>query len=143
MEINSNLDIITEFKLLAKKLQSDDRLVYLDQARKVNDMDQELQALISKLNQVQLDYRVEAVKEDKDEEKIDRLYNEYMDLYDRIMANDSMKQYTECKNEADSLRNYINAIITAAFEGGDPMIVEMPDVSCTGDCSTCGGSCGN
>ncbi len=141
MEIN-NLDIITEFKLLAKKLQTDDRLIYLEQAKKMNDMDQELQTLISRLNQVQLDYRVEAVRENKDEEKIDRLYNEYMDLYDRIMANDSMQAYNECKTEADKLKNYITAIITSAFEGGDPMLVEMPESTCGGDCSSCGGSCG-
>ena len=58
-------DIILEFKLLAKKLQSDDRLVYLEQAKRMNDMDRELQELISKLNIVQMNYRIEAVKEER------------------------------------------------------------------------------
>lgn len=135
-------DIILEFKLLAKKLQSDDRLVYLEQAKRMNDMDRELQELISKLNIVQMNYRIEAVKEEKNEEKINELYEEYMSIYKEIMANDSMISYNECKNEADNLRAFINAIIDAAFDGGDPMLVEMPAGGCGGDCSSCSG-CSN
>ena len=34
-----NFDIIYEFRLLAKKLQQDDRIVYLEQVKKKMDMD--------------------------------------------------------------------------------------------------------
>ena len=68
-------EIIREFKILASKLKKDDTIVYLEQAQKMNDMDQELQDLIGKLNICQMNYRIEAVKEDKDEDKIDALYN--------------------------------------------------------------------
>lgn len=136
-------EIIREFKILASKLKKDDTIVYLEQAQKMNDMDQELQDLIGKLNICQMNYRIEAVKEDKDEDKIDALYNEYMDLYNQIMANDSMVEYNNCKTEADRLKAYITAIINAAFNGGDPMIVEMPAGGCSGDCSGCSGCSGN
>ena len=132
-----NMDIIMQFRLLAKKLQSDDRLIYLEQAKKMNDMDEELQDLIGKLNVCQMNYRVEAVKEDKDEDKINAYYEEYMYLYNQIMANESMASYNQCKTEADNLRTFINAIIDAAFDGGDPMLVEMPATGCSGDCSGC------
>ncbi len=42
---------------------------------------------------------------------------------------------------AEALVNYIDAIINAAMNGGDPMAVQEPSASCTGSCSTCGG-CG-
>lgn len=42
-------EIIREFKILASKLKKDDTIVYLEQAQKMNDMDQELQDLIGKL----------------------------------------------------------------------------------------------
>ena len=48
-----NFDIIYEFRLLAKKLQQDDRIVYLDQVKKKMDMDKELQELIQKFNTMQ------------------------------------------------------------------------------------------
>ncbi len=138
-----NMDIITEFRLLAMKLKTDSRLIYLEQAKRMNDMDEELQALIAKLNEVQMEYRVEAVKAEKDEDRIDSLYNEYMDIYKQIMENDSMVAYNESKTERDQLRRLINAIVDAAFDGGDPMIVELPEGGCSGDCSGCSGCSGN
>jgi len=134
-------DIIYEFKLLAKKLQQDDRVIYLEQAKKMNDMDQELQELIGKFNLVQFNYRTESVKEDRDEAKLEQLNSELIDLYGQIMENDSMKEYNECKTEVDRLTQHIQAIITSALNGGDPMIVELPEGGCSGSCSTCSG-CG-
>jgi len=134
-------DIIYEFKLLAKKLQQDDRVIYLEQAKKMNDMDQELQELIGKFNLVQFNYRTESVKEDRDEAKLEQLNSELIDLYGQIMENDSMKEYNECKTEVDRLTQHIQAIITSALNGGDPMLVELPEGGCSGSCSTCSG-CG-
>ena len=54
------------------------------------------------------------------------------------MNNESMQAYNEAKNEMDSLMQYINAILTTAVNGGDPMTVEEPS-SCSGDCSGCSG----
>lgn len=136
-----NFDIIYEFKLLAKKLQQDDRLIYLDQARKMNDMDQELQDLIGKFNLCQYNYKTELVREPKDDEKLKSLNTELMDLYQQIIANDSMREYNECKAEVDKLTQHIQAIINAAVNGGDPMAVELPSGGCDGNCSGCSG-CG-
>ena len=137
-----NFDIIYEFKLLAKKLQQDDRIIYLEQAKKMNDMDQELQELIGKFNLCQYNYRAEDAKKDKDEAKLSQLYAEITDLYAQIMENDSMKEYNECKTEVDRLTQHIQAIISAAINGGDPMAVELPAGGCSGNCSGCSG-CGN
>ena len=137
-----NFDIIYEFRLLAKKLQQDDRIVYLEQVKKKMDMDQELQELIQKFNLIQFNYRTEAVKEDKDDAKLAEMNNELISVYADIMANEFMVEYNECKTEVDKLTQLIQAIITAALNGGDPMIVEVPEGGCSGSCSSCSG-CGN
>ena len=137
-----NFDIIYEFKLLAKKLQQDDRVIYLEQVKKKMDMDQELQELIGKFNLAQYNYRIEAVKEDKDEAKLEEMNKELISVYSDIMANEFMVEYNECKTEVDKLTQHIQAIITSALNGGDPMLVELPEGGCSGSCSTCSG-CGN
>ncbi|MBQ7902647.1 MAG: YlbF family regulator [Oscillospiraceae bacterium] len=136
-----NFDIIYEFRLLAKKLQQDDRIVYLDQVRKKLDMDQELQDQIQKFNALQYEYRIESAKEVKDEAKLQNINKEIVSLYADIMANEFMVEYNECKDEVDKLTTLVQAIITAAINGGDPMIVEVPEGGCTGSCSSCSG-CG-
>lgn len=135
-------DIINEFKLLAVKLQQDDRVVYLDQVKKKMDMDQELQDLIGKFNLAQYNYRIEAVKEDKDDAKLEKMNNELIKVYSDIMANEFMIEYNECKTEVDKLTQHIQAIITSALNGGNPMLVELPEGGCSGSCASCSG-CGN
>ena len=139
-----NFDVIYELRLLAKKLQQDDRIIYLEQVKKKMDMDKELQELIQKFNTLQYEYRIEAVKEDgaRDDVKVQNLNKELISLYSDIMANEFMMEYNECKNEVDKLTQLVQAIITAAINGGDPMIVEVPEGGCSGCCSSCSG-CGN
>ena len=137
-----NFDIVYEFRLLAKKLQQDDRIVYLEQVKKKMDMDQELQELIKKFNLLQYEYRVEVVKEnEKNEEKLDKINKEMISVYSDIMANEIMMEYNECKNDVDQLTQLIQTIITAAINGGDPMIAQVPEGGCSGSCSSCSG-CG-
>ncbi len=138
-----NFDVIYEFRLLAKKLQQDDRVVYLEQVKKKMDMDKELQEQIQKFNTLQYEYRIEAVKEDgvRDDTKVQNINKEIISLYSDIMANEFMMEYNECKNEVDKLTQLVQAIISAAINGGDPMIVEVPEGGCSGSCSSCSG-CG-
>ena len=139
-----NFDVIYELRLLAKKLQQDDRIIYLEQVKKKMDMDKELQELIQKFNTLQYEYRIEAVKEDgvRDDVKVQNINKELISIYSDIMANEFMMEYNECKNEVDRLTQLVQAIISAAINGGDPMIVEVPEGGCSGSCSSCSG-CGN
>ena len=138
-----NFDIIYEFRLLAKKLQQDDRIVYLEQVKKKMDMDQELQGLIKKFNLLQYEYRVESVKEEgvRDEAKLAQVNKDMISVYSDIIANEFMMEYNECKNDVDQLTQLIQTIITAAINGGDPMIAQVPEGGCSGSCSSCSG-CG-
>ena len=112
------MDCIDLFKRAAMALQTDSRYLAMDQARKMNDKDEELQNLIGEFNLARMD-----------------LNNEY----GKIMADDGMVAYNEAKRDCEALVNYIDAIINTAMNGGDPMTVQEPSASCTGSCSTCGG----
>ena len=133
-------DFITEFKKLCKQLQKEDVIVYLEQARKMNDMDQELQELIGKFNLARFNYNIEANKQEGSDEKVIAEYEkEINELYTQIMENDSMVAYSEAKADVDRLMQHAQAILTCVFNGGAPMLVELPDEGCTGSCSTCSG----
>lgn len=133
-------DFITEFKKLCKQLQMEDVIVYLEQARKMNDMDQELQDLIGKFNLARFNLNIEMNKqEDSDENELRRLDEEISSLYEQIMANDSMMAYNEALNDVNRLKQYVDAVLTATINGGDPMVVQLPEEGCTGSCSSCSG----
>ena len=108
------MDCIDLFKRAAMALQTDSRYLAMDQARKMNDKDEELQNLIGEFNLARMDLN-------------------------KIMADDGMVAYNEAKRDCEALVNYIDAIINTAMNGGDPMTVQEPSASCTGSCSTCGG----
>ena len=61
------------------------------------------------------------------------------ELYNQIMANESMAAYNEAKTEIEKAISYINAIVNTAVNGGDPMTVEEPAGGCSGSCSSCSG----
>ena len=125
------MDCIDLFKRAAMALQTDPRYVILDQARKANDKDEELQNLIGEFNLARMDLNNEIGKSELNE-KVNSLYGQ-------IMGNEGMVAYNEAKRECENLVNYIDAIINTAMNGGDPMTVQEPSASCTGSCSTCGG----
>ena len=76
--------------------------------------------------------------ENADPAKTEALNHRLSEMYTSIMENPCMVNYNEAKAGMDTVLAYINAIITAACNGEDPMLVEEPH-GCTGSCSTCGG----
>ena len=134
------MDCIDLFKRAAMALQTDPRYVILDQARKANDKDEELQNLIGEFNLARMDLNNEIGKNERDDARIAELNEKVNSLYGQIMGNEGMVAYNEAKRECENLVNYIDAIINTAMNGGDPMTVQEPSASCTGSCSTCGGA---
>ena len=114
------MDCIDLFKRAAMALQTDPRYLALDQARKLNDNDEELQNMIGEFNLARMDLNNEIGKSERSDARITEL-NE------------------KAKKDCENLVNYIDAIINTAMNGGDPMTVQEPSASCTGSCSTCGG----
>ena len=132
------MDIIDQVRALALELQKDQRYLVLENARRMNDADEELQQQIGEFNLARIDLNNEISKPEKDADRIAELNDKVRKIYGDIMSNESMVAYNEAKNEVDQLMQYINAILVTAVNGGDPMTVEDPS-SCGGDCAGCSG----
>jgi cell fate (sporulation/competence/biofilm development) regulator YlbF (YheA/YmcA/DUF963 family) len=131
-------DAITMFKEAAAQLQKEEAYLYYAHARQQNDEDMGLQDAIGEFNLVKLELQQSMADENADPAKTEELNRKLSEMYTSIMENPCMVNYNEAKSGMDTLLAYINAIITAACNGEDPMLVEEPH-GCTGSCSTCGG----
>ena len=67
-------DFITEFKKLCVQLQKEDVAIYFEQAKKMNDMDQELQELIGKFNLAKFNMNIEMNKQEGRDEALIKKY---------------------------------------------------------------------
>ena len=67
------MDCIDLFKRAAVALQTDNRYLALDQARKMNDKDEELQNLIGEFNLARMDLNNEIGKTERSEEHTSEL----------------------------------------------------------------------
>ena len=133
------MDCIDLFKRAAMALQTDPRYLALDQARKLNDNDEELQNMIGEFNLARMDLNNEIGKSERSDARISELNEKVNDLYGKIMASEGMVRYNAAKSECEAMVSHIDAIINTAMNGGDPMTVQAPSGGCTGSCSTCGG----
>lgn len=134
-------DAITMFKEAAVQLQKEEIYLALDHTRKTNDEDEALQEIIGEFNLSRIDLNSELSKGDeKDTEKVAALNKKVNELYSQIMENENMKAYNEAKQELEVAAGYINAILSAAVNGEDPMLVQEPqEGGCSGSCSSCSG----
>ena len=132
------MDIIELTRNLAMEIQKDQRYQILDNARRLNDADEELQQQSGDFNLARIDLNNEVSKSDKNADRIAELNEKVQSIYTDIMNNESMQAYNEAKGDVDQMMQYINAILTTAVNGGDPMTVQEPS-SCSGSCSSCGG----
>ena len=112
------MDCIDLFKRAAVALQTDNRYLALDQARKMNDKDEELQNLIGEFNLARMDLNNEIGKTERSDARIAELNEKVNTLYGQIMADEGMVAYNEAKRDCESLVNYIDAIINTAMNGG-------------------------
>ncbi len=84
------MDCIDLFKRAAAALQTDPRYLDLDQARKANDKDEELQNLIGEFNLARMDLNNEIGKSERDDARIAELNEKVNSLYGQIMGNEGM-----------------------------------------------------
>lgn len=132
------MDIIEMTRNLGMEIQKDQRYQILENARRLNDADEELQKQIGDFNLARIDLNNEVSKSDKDADRIAQLNEKVQSIYTDIMNNESMQAYNEAKSDVDQMMQYINSILTTAVNGGDPMTVQEPS-SCSGSCSSCSG----
>lgn len=133
------MDIIELTRELGKALQADERYINMRLARQSSDEDEGLQQAIGEFNLKRMAINNEAQKEDRNEETIKRLNEEFQTVYAKIMANENIQRYNEAKNEFDALLQRITGIIGLCADGEDPETCEYDAAACGGDCSSCGG----
>lgn len=125
---------------LGKEIQSDPRFAALKAAAAKNDADESLQKQMQEMQLLSLKYQQEAGKgEDADSAKIENLQKQYSALYEEIMKNENMEAYSAAASQMEEMAQYISKMIGLFFDGQDPETCEIPDESCTHNCSTCGG----
>ncbi|MBQ6568960.1 MAG: YlbF family regulator [Clostridia bacterium] len=133
------MDVIKAARELGKAIQADERYLKLGEARKLNDEDAELQKLIGEFNLKRMTINQASASEEVDQEKMAKLNEELMALYNTIMDNENMKAYDAAKEEFDSVIHFVETIISGSLEGEDPDEITEHSGGCSGSCSTCGG----
>ena len=137
------MNIIKVFQEAALALQQDPRYLALAEVRRRNDADETLAHLTEEFANTRNALSAELEKEVRDNDLVVELNAKANKLYGELMSYDGIVAYNKAKVEIDQLVAHIDAIITTALEGGDPMTVEPPKPTkpnpCSGDCSACGG----
>lgn len=133
------MDIIELTRELGRTMQADERYIKMRLAQQESDEDEPLQGLIGEFNLKRMAINNEAKKDDRDEETIKRLNEEFRAVYAQIMQNEHMQKYNDAKEEFDALLQRITAIIGLCADGEDPDTCDYDAASCGGDCSSCAG----
>ena len=135
------MTVIEAARELGKAIQADERYAKLMTAKEANDKDDALNALIGKLNLIQMSYQVEAEGE-ANEEKMSAYDKEFREVYTEVMCNENMKNYENARQDVDDMMNYVMQLLSMVVNGEDPATCDpAAQASCSGSCSTCGG-CG-
>ena len=133
------MDMIELARELGRQLQKDERYLAFEAARVASDEDQELQDLIGEFNLKRMAINNEAQKEDRSDEKLQKLNYELREAYTNVMKNENMVKYNETKQALDECVQRVITIITMCAEGENPDTADYDPSACTHDCSTCGG----
>jgi len=133
------MSVIEMARELGKLIQQDERYAEYYRAKAANDADEELQQMIQEFNLKRMQLNSEMSKNDKDGALLSRLDDEIKELYGKIMANGNMTAFNSAKDAMDSMLSQINMIITYSANGEDPATCPSEQVSCGGDCGSCGG----
>ncbi len=135
------MDIIKLTRELGAAIQQDERYLAFTKAREENEKDTELNDLMGQIQMVQMNYQLEASKEEPDSAKMQAFEEEFNTLYTKFMANGKMQAYDAARTEVDEMMNYIMQILSLCVNGADPATCEPEkhDHECGGSCSSCSG----
>ena len=133
------MDIIEMTRELGRALQNDERYIAMMSARQASDEDQALQEAIGEFNLKRMAISNEAQKDDRNEETLQRLNEEFCGVYQKIMENEHMLRYNDAKNEFDALLQRMTGILSLCADGEDPETCDYDAASCGGNCSSCAG----
>ena len=93
---------IEMFKKAAVAMQTDERYIELDAARRANEADEELQNLIGDFNLARMDLNNELSMDERNDERISELNEKINQTYTKVMNHPGMKRYNEAKAAAEA-----------------------------------------
>ena len=135
------MSVIELTRQLGSAIQKDERYLAFAAAKEANEKDEALNALMGEIQMIQMNYQIEASKEEPDSAKMQEFEAEFNAKYEAFMANENMQKYDEARAQVDSMMNYIMQILGLCVNGADPATCEpeQHDHSCDGSCSSCSG----
>lgn len=136
------MDIIKLTRELGAAIQQDERYLAFTKAKQANENDDELNALMGEIQMIQMNYQMEASKEEPDSAKMQEFEAAFNEKYEQFMSNKNMQAYDEARGQVDAMMNYIMQILGLCVNGADPMTCEPQqeqEHSCDGSCSSCSG----
>lgn len=136
------MDIIKLTRELGAAIQQDERYLNFEKAKTANENDAALNELMGQLRLIEMNYQVEASKENPDSAKMQEYEKEFSEAYSQIMMNKNMQAYDEARAQVDSMMNYIMQILALCVNGADPATCEPEpehNHDCGGSCSSCSG----
>ena len=133
------MDVIKAARDLGSAMQSDERFIEYAKLKLELDKDEELQKMVGEFNITRMNIDRINNSEEKNEEEFRVLNLKLREIYDGIMANETMKSYNTAKEAVDKMMNDIMSILQMCSEGADPQTCEIPQGGCTGSCATCAG----
>ena len=135
------MSVIELTRQLGAEIQKDERYLAFAAAKKANEKDEALNALMGEIQMIQMNYQMEASKEEPDSAKMQEFEAEFNAKYEAFMANENMQKYDEARAQVDAMMNYIMQILGLCVNGADPATCEpeQHDHSCDGSCSSCSG----
>ena len=99
-------------------------------AQAAADADDALQGFIGEFNLKRMAISNEAQKEERDDETLRRLNDEFRAVYQKIMENEHMLRYNDAKNEFDALLQQMTGILSLCAEGEDPATCDASSCGC-------------
>ncbi len=136
------MNVIELTRQLGAAIQQDERYLAFAKAKEANEKDEALNALMGEIQMIQMNYQMEASKEEPDSAKMQEFEAEFNAKYEEFMANENMQKYDEARAQVDSMMNYIMQILGLCVNGADPATCEpeqQHEHSCDGSCSSCSG----
>ena len=135
------MSVIELTRQLGAEIQKDERYLAFAAAKEANEKDEALNALMGEIQMIQMNYQMEASKEEPDSTKMQEFEAEFNAKYEAFMANENMQKYDEARAQVDAMMNYIMQILGLCVNGADPATCEpeQHDHSCDGSCSSCSG----
>lgn len=136
------MDIIKLTRELGAAIQQDERYLAFTKARLENEADAELNDLMGQIQMIQMNYQMEASKEEPDSAKMKEYEESFNEAYTKFMDSEKMQTYEKTRAEVDAMMNYIMQILGLCVNGADPMTCEPEQEhshDCGGSCSSCSG----